>query len=82
VPRENMPRAEIDRLREGSVHFGWATLHLVYAMSLAMNGDPHQAEKELRLLRASYGEESYATARQLWTGMQAQHPALAAVRLP
>ncbi|HEY8048234.1 MAG TPA: Wzy polymerase domain-containing protein, partial [Ramlibacter sp.] len=55
VPRENMPPEEIDRLREASVRFGWANLHLAYAMSLAMNGEPRQAERELRLLRASYG---------------------------
>ncbi|HUR87966.1 MAG TPA: Wzy polymerase domain-containing protein [Ramlibacter sp.] len=79
VPRQHMPRAEIDRLHEGSVRFGWATLHLAYAMSLAMNGQPQQAQRELRLLHASYGDESYATAKQLWQGMQAQHPELAAV---
>ncbi|HEY8049034.1 MAG TPA: hypothetical protein VIE63_07665, partial [Ramlibacter sp.] len=73
---------EIDRLREASVRFGWANLHLAYAMSLAMNGEPRQAERELRLLRASYGDESYDQARQLWGRMQLEHPALGAVRLP
>ena len=82
APREHMPRAEIDRLREGSLRFGWANLQLVYAMALAMNGDPQQAGRELRLLRASYGDDAYAAARKLWTDMRAQHPELAAVPVP
>jgi hypothetical protein len=82
VPREHMPREEIERLHEGTVRFGWATLHLAYAMALAMNGEPQQAERELRLLHATYGDEAYATARWLWAGMQQQHPEMAAVRLP
>jgi hypothetical protein len=82
VPREHMPRGELDRLREASVRFGWANLHLAYAMSLAMNGEPRQAERELRLLHANYGDESYAQARELWARMQLEHPGLAEVHLP
>ena len=82
APRPGMPAGEIDRLREGSVRFGWANLHLAYAMSLAMNGAPREAEHELRLLHASYGDEAYANARTLWNGMQQLHPELAAVRVP
>jgi hypothetical protein len=47
-----------------------------------MNGAPAEAERQLRLLHASYGDEAYATARMLWQGMQQQHPELGAVRVP
>ena len=82
VPREHMPPEEIERLRVGSVRFAWATLHLSYAMALAMNGEPRLAEHELRLLRATYGDDSYATARLLWHDMQSRHPEMSAVTLP
>lgn len=81
VPRPHMSTGEIDRLREGSSRFGWATLHLSYALALALNGDPQRAAGELRLLHASYGDESYVQAKTIWHGMQAQYPALAAVHL-
>jgi len=82
APREHMPPGEIDRLREGSLRFGWANLQLIYAMSLALNGDPQQAGREMRLLRASYGDDAYSSARAVWKDMQARHPELSTVRLP
>lgn len=81
-PHENMSREELERLRVGSVQFGWANLQLVYAMSLAMNGEPRRAEREMRLLHASYGDVAYAQARELWARMQGQHPELAQVHMP
>lgn len=82
VPRPHMPPAEMDRLREAASRFGWATLQLSYAIALALNGDAQRAAGELRLLHASYGDESYAQARFIWRNMQAQYPDLAAVHLP
>jgi hypothetical protein len=82
APRPDMPPAEIARLRQGSRSFNWATLHLSYALSLAMNGRPREAESELKLLHADYGDESYAQAREIWRAQQQLHPQLASVHLP
>jgi hypothetical protein len=82
VPRPHMPQPEMHRMREVSLHFAWATLQLKYAFALALNGQPQMAEHELNQLRSIYGEGSYAQAREMWRDMQAQHPELAAVRLP
>lgn len=82
VPRAGMSATDIERLRVGSVSFGWATLHLSYAVALGLNGQAQQASAELKHLRAIYGKESYAQARRIFLELPRQHPELAAVEVP
>ena len=83
VPRPGMPESEIARLHQGSRSFNWATLHLSYAVALALNGNAPLAQSELRLLHADYGDEAYAQAREIWLSQQRQqYPQLASVHLP
>jgi hypothetical protein len=82
VPRAGMPAQDIERLRVGSACFGWATLHLSYAVSLGLNGQAGQAARQLALLRAVYGKESYSQARRLFLESRQRHPELAAVEVP
>jgi hypothetical protein len=82
TPKPGMPADQLARMREGSIRFGWPTLHLKYAMALAMNGQPQLAAHEMRLLQSSYGDVAYGQARQLWDGMLAEHSELAEVPLP
>jgi hypothetical protein len=81
-PHPDMSARELERLGAGSRAFGWATLQLTYAAALGMNGKPQEASVQLRLLRDTYGPETYAQARQFFIGMQKAHPELASVRVP
>ncbi len=82
TPRTGMPIADIERLRLGSASFGWATLHLKYAVALGLNGQPAQASRELLQIRSVYGDEAYLQARHLFLELLQQHPQLSAVEVP
>ena len=80
-PRAGMPAQTLERLRVGSASFGWATLHLSYAVALGLNGQAAQAAHQLALLRAVYGEDAYRQAKRLFLEARQQFPELAVVEV-
>jgi O-antigen ligase len=83
VPYPGMSARDIERLRIANASQAWATLHLSYAVALALNGQPEEATYQLRNLRALYGPETYKQVSELFLRVQAkQYPQLAVVKLP
>ena len=82
TPTAGMPAVDIERLRAASASFGWATLHLSYAVALGLNGNPGEASHQLGLLRNVYGMKTYTAAKERFGELKREHPELAAVVVP
>lgn len=82
-PAPGMDPKDIERLRVASDATMWATAQMRYAVALGLNGNPEEATRQLRGLRAYYGESSYRHAKALFLELQQErYPELTAVRLP
>lgn len=84
VPHAGMSESDLDLLRRVNQSQGWATLHLSYAVALALNGRPQEAALELQRLRALHGKSSYRQALAHFTALRSQpgYEALQAVQTP
>jgi O-antigen ligase len=83
VPYPGMPARDIERLRIANASQAWATLHLSYAVALALNGQPEEATRQLQNLRALYGAATYKQVSEMFLRVQAeQYPQLVNVTLP
>ena len=83
APFPGMPARDIERLRIANASQAWATLHLNYAVALALNGQPQEATRQLRNLRALYGPETYKQVSEKFLRLQVEkYPQLALVQLP
>ncbi len=83
VPYPGMPARDIERLRRANASQAWATLHLSYAVALALNDQPEEATRQLRNLRALYGQKTYKQSLDHFLQLQTkQYPQLALVQLP
>jgi O-antigen ligase len=83
VPRPNMPAEEIDQLRAATLRFPWVPVQSTYALSLALNGNPQEAIRQLKVLRATHGEKMYEGIKTTWTELaQTKYPQLKVLALP
>jgi len=83
VPSPNMPAEEIDQLRAATLRFPWVPVQNTYALSLALNGNPQEAIRQLKVLRATHGEKLYKGIKTTWTELaQTKYPQLKALALP
>ena len=78
-PAPNMPSSEIDRLRKVALRFPWGALHLRYAYTLALNGDPEGAAHHMRVVRAMFGDAYYQAALTELREVARRHPQARAV---
>jgi O-antigen ligase len=62
--RPGMPPAEQDLLRRVSLRFPWSELLFRYALSLALNGQADEADRQLQVLRSLHGERQFKGARE------------------
>lgn len=54
-----------------------------YALSLALNGNPQEAIRQLTIIRALYGEGQYAKIRDTWIELaSAKYPQLKLIEIP
>lgn len=83
VPRPNMPSQEIELARKVALHFPWPATQDRYAMSLALNGNPAEAVRQLRAMRAQLGEKAYGRIKAAWTEMaNEKYPQLHELQIP
>lgn len=81
-PRRGMSAADIERMRKANASLGWGTLHLNYAIALGLNGHPEEATRQLRILRAIYGADTYKQAAEEFVRTRDdKFPELAAVQV-
>lgn len=83
VPRPNMPVQEIELAQAVALRFPWPATQNRYALSLALNGNPAEAMRQLRVMRAQHGKKTYENIKQGWVVMTAEkYPQLSELPIP
>lgn len=83
VPQPGMTADELELARKVALRFPWPATQNRYALSLALNGDPDEAIRQLRVMRALHGEKTYQEIRTNWNGLaQNKFPQLREMKLP
>lgn len=66
VPSPEMQPSEIELLRKAAMRFPWTAIQNRYALALALNGNPEEASRQLKVMRAMFGEKTYQGIRAAW----------------
>ncbi|MFZ3221079.1 MAG: Wzy polymerase domain-containing protein [Rhodoferax sp.] len=83
VPSPDMAPAQIELLRNAAMRFPWTTIQNRYALSLALNGNPDEAVRQLQVMRAAHGEKMYRGIRESWEELaRSKYPQLGQLPLP
>lgn len=85
VPKPDMGISELELARRMALRFPWPATQNRYALSLALNGQPEEARRQLQVMRAQYRhkERIYASVKEKWLEMaQTQYPQLRDTELP
>lgn len=85
VPKPDMSISELELARTMALRFPWPATQNRYALSLALNGQPEEARRQLQVMRAQYrhNERIYASVKEKWLEMaQTQYPQLRDTELP
>jgi O-antigen ligase len=59
VPKPGMPKADLENLRKVSDRFAYGSIRFKYAQALALNGDPAEASRQMRIIHGMYGDFFY-----------------------
>ena len=83
VPAPKMSPQRIDLARKLALRFPWPPLQSRYALSLALNGKPEEAIRQLKVMRAMHGEENYERTKVNWSELAAtRYPQLKTMTIP
>lgn len=83
VPAPGMSAQQLELARQAAMRFPWTALQNRYALSLALNGDPDEAVRQLKVMRAMYGEKTYAEIKENWKALaEEKYPQLRTLQLP
>ena len=83
VPQPGMAADELDLARKVALRFPWPATQNRYALSLALNGYPDDAVRQLRVMRALHGEKNYAQIKEAWVNLaNEKYPQLHKLKLP
>ncbi len=83
VPKPGMTVDELDLARKVALRFPWPATQNRYALSLALNGDPDEAVRQLRVMRALHGEKTYVQIKEGWINLaNEKYPQLRKLKLP
>ena len=82
-PRPGMAAGELALAKNVALRYPWTAPQNLYALSLALNGNPAEAVRQLRIMRAMQGEKVYQSIKINWESMaQNQYPQLRGLSLP
>lgn len=83
VPKPDMATAELELAKNVMLRFPWPATQNRYALSLALNGQSAEAVRQLRVIRALHGEQTYAQIRNSWASLaDEKYPQLHDLKLP
>jgi O-antigen ligase len=83
VATPNMPIQRIELARKVAMRFPTVPTQNRYALSLALNGDAEEAVRQLYVMRAMHGEQTYEDIRANWNSLAEQkYPQLGELKLP
>jgi hypothetical protein len=79
----DMSSEDVALLRSIALRFPFIPTLNQYALSLALNGNPQEAVRQLKVMRALCGEGQYAKIRGSWIDLaNAQYPQLKVIEIP
>jgi len=82
-PKPGMKAEELELARKVALRYPWTATQNRYALSLALNGNPEEALRQLRVMRAMHGEKTYKEIKANWTTLaQEKYPPLRDLKLP
>ena len=83
VPAPGMADANIELARRAALRFPWVAIQHRYALSLALNGNPDEAIRQLKVMRAMHGGKSFEGIRANWKDLaDTKYPQLGQLQLP
>ena len=83
VPTPQMDAQTLELARKAALRFPWTATQNRYALSLALNGQPDEAIRQLRVIRALHGAKTYAQLRLTWEELARDtYPSLRTLELP
>ena len=83
TPKPGMSEQEIELVKMVALRYPWPATQNRYALALALNGNPAEATRQLRVMRAQHGAKAYAKIRADWTELATEkYPQINAVELP
>ena len=83
VPTPGMAPQRIELARKVAMRFPATATQNRYALSLALNGSPDEAVRQLLVMRAMHGEKNYAQIKGAWVSLaNEKFPQLRELKLP
>jgi hypothetical protein len=83
VPRPGMTSERIELTRKVAMRFPGPASQNRYALSLALNENPQEAVRQLKVMRAMHGENTYQGIKVNWNELaKTKYPQLAELALP
>ena len=83
VPTPGMTPDRIELARKAAMRFPWTATQNRYALSLALNGNPEEAIRQLKVMRAMHGEKPYQSIKANWKDLaESKYPQLGQLTLP
>ena len=66
VPLPGMTPDSVELARKVAMRFAWSATQNRYALSLALNGNPEEALRQLKVMRATLSQKDYEAVRAQW----------------
>lgn len=83
VPKPGMSTQELELAKKVALRYPWTATQNRYALSLALNGNPEEAVRQLRVMRAMHDEKTYSEIKANWNSLaQGKYPQLRELKLP
>ena len=82
-PKPGMSPDELALSKKVALRFPWTATQNRYALSLALNGNPEEAVRQLHVMKALHGEKTYQEIKANWNTLaQDKYPQLRELTLP
>ena len=81
-PKPGMSADELLLTKNVALRYPWTATQNRYALSLALNGDPDEALRQLRVMRVMHGEKTYQQIKANWKDRAHKYPQLLEIKLP
>jgi hypothetical protein len=83
VPAPGMDAEKIELVRKVALRFPWFATQNRYALTLALNGNPDEAIRQLQVMRAMHGEAAFKGIRAHWMELaDEKYPQLKELKIP
>ena len=82
-PVPGMTEGDLSLARAVALRFPWPATQNRYALSLALNGQTEEAERQLRIMRAMHTEKNFSPIRENWQQLAHDtYPQLQGIAMP